>query len=56
MELIRGRTKRGDTVLLSPGCASWDQFTNFEVRGDAFRAAVEALVDAESASSGEERR
>ncbi|MDQ6433465.1 UDP-N-acetylmuramoyl-L-alanine--D-glutamate ligase [Mesorhizobium sp. LHD-90] len=30
-------------VLLSPACASFDQFRNFEVRGDAFRTAVEAL-------------
>ncbi len=34
----------GDTVLLSPACASFDQFRDFEARGDAFRAAVEALV------------
>jgi UDP-N-acetylmuramoylalanine--D-glutamate ligase len=33
----------GDVVLLSPACASFDQFENFEQRGDAFRAIVEAL-------------
>ncbi|MDG5489556.1 UDP-N-acetylmuramoyl-L-alanine--D-glutamate ligase [Sphingomonas sp. BGYR3] len=33
----------GDTVLLSPACASFDQFRDFEARGAAFRAAVEAL-------------
>jgi UDP-N-acetylmuramoylalanine--D-glutamate ligase len=35
-------------VLLSPACASFDQFKNFEVRGDAFRTAVESLGSTES--------
>jgi UDP-N-acetylmuramoylalanine--D-glutamate ligase len=35
--------KPGEVVLLSPACASFDQFRDYEARGDAFRAAVEAL-------------
>ncbi len=34
----------GDVVLLSPACASYDQYKNFEHRGDTFRALVEALT------------
>lgn len=33
----------GDVVLLSPACTAFDQFRDFEARGDAFRDAVQAL-------------
>ena len=36
--------KPGEVVLQSPACASFDQFRDYEARGDAFRAAVEALT------------
>ena len=44
---------KGAVVLLSPACASWDQYSSFEARGDEFRALVEAL---KAPSNGGTRR
>jgi len=44
----------GDLVLLSPACASFDMFSNYEERGDVFRKAVNDLINA-APSIGVER-
>ena len=40
----REAARVGDVVLLSPACASFDMFRNFEHRGDVFKAVVRALL------------
>lgn len=43
VRLGRKYAKRGEIVLLSPACASFDMFDNYEHRGDEFKKAVSAL-------------
>jgi UDP-N-acetylmuramoylalanine--D-glutamate ligase len=43
LKKARVLAQRGDAVLLSPACSSYDMFKNYEDRGQQFRAAVEAL-------------
>ena len=45
--------REGDVVLLSPACASFDQFRDYEARGDTFRQIVETMIaDSGIADSG----
>jgi len=41
----RAKADKFKVVLLSPACASFDQYRSFEKRGDDFRAQVELLGD-----------
>jgi UDP-N-acetylmuramoylalanine--D-glutamate ligase len=44
VDAARGLARPGDTVLLAPAGASFDQFSGYGQRGDAFAAAVRAAI------------
>ena len=51
MALAFERARPGDTVLLAPACASFDQFENYEHRGRVFKQLVRALGQTARADS-----
>lgn len=44
VEVARGLAVPGDAVVLSPACASFDEFSSYEHRGDAFKSLVSAMA------------
>ena len=44
VQMAADMAKEGEVVLLSPACASFDLFRNYEDRGDQFRRAVQELI------------
>ncbi len=53
VEIASQAAKSGDIVLLAPACASFDQFQNYEQRGQVFKELVHALVQKDSGTFSE---
>jgi UDP-N-acetylmuramoylalanine--D-glutamate ligase len=45
MEICIKNANSGDAVLLSPACASWGMFPNYEVRGQIFKEIVNGIKE-----------
>jgi UDP-N-acetylmuramoylalanine--D-glutamate ligase len=45
VDLSMAKASAGDVVLLSPGCASFDMFADFEDRGRKFKEAVREILE-----------
>ena len=45
------KAKKGDVVLLSPGCSSFDMFKDYSHRGKVFREAIRSIINEKNTSS-----